>query len=162
MVVAENLRPPGGGNSCLLGCCLVQSAQRYAHGLNQAAGVGPLSWPPRMSYQAALNTLHTRRDSRPLGSLKTAMWQSLLMTRLVVDPLLVTLRENCPQLDDLGHLQYCEVRCLTETHQVRQGKARQVYLYSTIQQQGNSLCFTYIKALKYSKSIAHTYIHIQH
>ena len=118
VVVAENLRPPGGGNSCLLGCCLVQSAQRYAHGLNQAAGVGPLSWPPRMSYQAALNTLHTRRDSRPLGSLKTAMWQSLLMTRLVVDPLLVTLRENCPQLDDLGHLQYCEVRCLTETYQV--------------------------------------------
>ena len=51
----------------------------------------------------------------------------------------------------------------------RQGKARQVYLYSTIQQQGNSLCFTYIKALKYNKSIAnkqtkitHTYIHIQH
>ena len=56
-----------------LGGCLVQSAQRFAHGLNQAAGGGPLSWPPRMSYQPALNTLHTRCDSRPLGSLKTAM-----------------------------------------------------------------------------------------
>ena len=39
-------------------------------------------------------------------------------------------------------------------NKVRQGKAKQVYLYSTIQQQGNSLCFTYIKALKYNKSIA--------
>ena len=54
-----------------LGGCLVQSAQRFAHGLNQAAGGRPLSWPPRMSYQPALNTLHTRCDSRPLGSLKT-------------------------------------------------------------------------------------------
>ena len=40
------------------------------------------------------------------------------MTRLVVDPLLVAVRESCPQLDDLGHQQLSEVRCLTKTHQV--------------------------------------------
>ena len=41
-----------------------------------------------------------------------------LMTRLVDDPLLVTVRESCPQLDDLGHLLLSEVRCLTENQQV--------------------------------------------
>ena len=71
-----------------------------------------------MSYQAALHTLHTRRDSSPLGSFETATCQSLLMTRLVVDPLLVAFRESCPQLDDPGHLQLSEVRRLTEIHQV--------------------------------------------
>lgn len=40
------------------------------------------------------------------------------MARLVVDTLLVNLRESCPQLDDLGHLQISEVRSLTEIHQV--------------------------------------------
>ena len=39
------------------------------------------------------------------------------MTRLVVDPLLVAVRESSPQLDDLGFLQLSEVRCLTETYQ---------------------------------------------
>ncbi len=72
MVGSEDIRPPGGGNSSLLGGRPVQTAQLNAHGLHQAAGAGPLSWPPRMAYQAALNTLHTRRDSRPLRSLKTA------------------------------------------------------------------------------------------
>ncbi len=71
MVGREDLRPPGGGNSSLLGGRPVQTAQLNAHGLHQAAGAGPLSWPPRMAYQAALNTLHTWRDSRPLRSLKT-------------------------------------------------------------------------------------------
>lgn len=40
------------------------------------------------------------------------------MARLVVDTLLVNLRESCPQLDDLGHLQVSEVGSFTEIHQV--------------------------------------------
>ena len=116
--MAENFCPSGGGNSSLSGGCFVQSAQPYTNGLNQAAGAGPLSGSPRMSNQAALDTLHARRDSRPRRSLKAATCQMRLMTRLVVDPLLVAIRESCPQLDDLGHLQLSEVRSLTETHQV--------------------------------------------
>ncbi len=46
MVGSEDLRPPGGGNSSLLGGRPVQNAQLNAHGLHQAAGAGPLSWSP--------------------------------------------------------------------------------------------------------------------
>ena len=62
-----------------------------------------------MSYQAAFDTLHNRCDSRLLRSLKAATCQLHLMTRLVVDTLLVNFRESCPQLDDLGHLQVHQV-----------------------------------------------------
>ncbi len=40
------------------------------------------------------------------------------MARLVIYPLLVSFRESCPQLDDLGHLRLREVRSLTEIHRV--------------------------------------------
>ena len=67
-----------------------------------------------MSYQAAFDMLHTRCDSRPLRSPKAAICQAHLMAWHVVGTLLVNLRESCPQLDDLGHLQVSEVRSLTE------------------------------------------------
>lgn len=40
------------------------------------------------------------------------------MTRQVVNSHLLAVRESCPHVDDLGHLQLSEVRCLTETQQV--------------------------------------------
>lgn len=46
------------------------------------------------------------------------MCQLRLMSRLIVDPLFVNVRESCPQLNGFGHLQISEVRSLTKAHQV--------------------------------------------
>lgn len=71
-----------------------------------------------MSNQTPFHTLHTRRDSGPLRCFKAPMRELRLMSRLIIDPLFVSIRESCPQLDGLCHLQVSEVRSLTETHQV--------------------------------------------
>lgn len=71
-----------------------------------------------MANQTPFHTLYTRCDTRPLRCLKAPMCQMMLMSRLIVDPLFINIRESCPQLDGLCHLQVSEVRSLTKTHQV--------------------------------------------
>lgn len=71
-----------------------------------------------MSNQTPFHTLYTWCDSGPLWCLKASLCQLGLMSRLIVDPLFVNIRESCPQLDGLCHLQVSEVRFITKTHQV--------------------------------------------
>ncbi len=79
---------------------LVQSTKLDTNALNQVAGAGPLCWTPRMSNQTPF---HTLCDSGPLKCCKLPMRELRLMSRLIIDPLFVSIRESCPQLDGLCH-----------------------------------------------------------
>lgn len=71
-----------------------------------------------MTNQAPLHTVHTRCHSGVFRSLEASVEQLGLVSWLISYPPLISIRESCPEADDLCDLLLIQVERLTEGHQV--------------------------------------------
>lgn len=118
MVVCQDFGPSRNADTSLLTRGLMDFTQLDAHGLDQAAGVGPLSWPAWMADQAPLHALHPWGHSGAFRGLEAALCELGLMSGLILNPGLVSSSKSTPEADNLSHLLLIQVRGLTEVHQI--------------------------------------------